>query len=373
MQNKNRFRGTNKISYQLNDSKQPIIQIENKKVENKRVEKEAVKTYYVTDVWRNRLCKKIFLDILGNTQFRRCKESKKQFITKLNSLVYDQKQGDNGIYDEIHEWFHEELLVNDSKLMGIWEDNHYFRMKDRATKIVVFINDFCKMNPNNSFYNSFYSQMRNDRKHGGGYDLKLPKNIEWMQSLKILDLGCAEGTITSCLGSLLNSPKENVHGCDIIDLDQEEQYNRQFTYNHIGDSDESLLPYESNSFDVIVALMSLHHIQNVELTLREINRVLKPGGLLIIREHDCVIRELRSVLDIVHAFYALVWSNPRELEDFSTYYSHYRRSVDWRNLITRTGFIECINTCRTERYPKYHKNKIINPLRYYYAVYRKLE
>lgn len=44
------------------------------------------------------------------------------------------------------------------------------------------------------------------------------------------------------------------------------------------------LDFSDNSFDLIVCFSVLHHIPNVGYVLSEINRVLSPGGILMIRE-----------------------------------------------------------------------------------------
>ena len=38
------------------------------------------------------------------------------------------------------------------------------------------------------------------------------------------------------------------------------------------------LPYEDVSFDVVIANMMLYHVPDIDLALREIRRVLRPGG-----------------------------------------------------------------------------------------------
>jgi ubiquinone/menaquinone biosynthesis C-methylase UbiE len=47
------------------------------------------------------------------------------------------------------------------------------------------------------------------------------------------------------------------------------------------------LPYEDGCFDTVCISNSLHHLVNIEKTLGEMQRVLKPGGLFIISEVFC--------------------------------------------------------------------------------------
>ena len=62
-------------------------------------------------------------------------------------------------------------------------------------------------------------------------------------------------------------------------------------------ADAESIPYPDNSFDVVVGHAILHHIPDVELALREVLRVLKPGGRFVFageptRAGDAVARRL---------------------------------------------------------------------------------
>jgi SAM-dependent methyltransferase len=70
---------------------------------------------------------------------------------------------------------------------------------------------------------------------------------------------------------------------------------------------DSRLPYPDGHFCAVTALMVLHHVPDADASVREIVRVLRPGGMLVLREHDCASPTLAAVIDTLHGFYAAVW------------------------------------------------------------------
>src|SRR5690606_8300024 len=129
-----------------------------------------------------------------------------------------------------------------------------------------------------------------------------------------------------------------VHGCDVENITEDNPYQDYFTFTHLADPKSYRLPYDDNSYEVVLALMSLHHIPNKTAMLDEIYRVLKPGGLFILREHHCISNGLSIVLDVVHGFYSMVWANPREMNNFDEYYAKYTHSVTLTKLLEQRNF-----------------------------------
>ena len=70
---------------------------------------------------------------------------------------------------------------------------------------------------------------------------------------------------------------------------------------------DARLPYPDGHFCAVTALMVLHHVPDADASVREIVRVLRPGGMLVLREHDCASPTLAAVIDTLHGFYAAVW------------------------------------------------------------------
>jgi ubiquinone/menaquinone biosynthesis C-methylase UbiE len=97
-----------------------------------------------------------------------------------------------------------------------------------------------------------------------------------------LDIGCFDGNITFAIGNYFNLQKSQINGVDIVEFNNR---NKNITFAKY---DGITLPYDDNSFDLITCLMTLHHIQNENLSkiMCEIYRVLKKNGIVIVREHN---------------------------------------------------------------------------------------
>lgn len=294
----------------------------------------------ICKIWKDKSLRKIFLDIIYNTQFRNCSYLKDDFFNVLHSLV-KKNFTDDLIYNYMFDWVHSSL--SQTSRDTILKENIPFRSINRADKI-------------KSLINKFYTKK---------------------DSLEILDVGCAEGSITIVIGQYLQLEPSKIHGCDIVDTNNNTK--KSFTFTHLSDNNTDnnnntgKLPYNNEQFDIVIALMSLHHMQHRDFVIEEIHRILKHDGLFIIREHNCINKGLALVLDVIHGFYSMVWANPREMNDFNThYFANYTKADTLTNIITTKGFIELYNN-RFNEYPRFYHSKIINPLNYYYAVYRKNE
>lgn len=98
-------------------------------------------------------------------------------------------------------------------------------------------------------------------------------------NFQILDLGAAEGL------ALLEMSRKLKHGFylgleydqSLIDIAPKMPAN---VVLRKGDANR-LIDIEDNSIDVVSALAILEHLGNIELAIKEIKRVLKPGGILI--------------------------------------------------------------------------------------------
>lgn len=125
--------------------------------------------------------------------------------------------------------------------------------------------------------------------------------------------------------------------------------------------------------------MVLHHIRHAPSVVAEVARVLQPGGLFLIREHDCAVRGLPVLLDIMHGLYALVWKRPSEWPLFlSEYQAFYRSKDEWDAVMRSAGLFRV----RGPSDKLFHEGSaslkqgadggpIYNAAAAYFAVYRK--
>jgi ubiquinone/menaquinone biosynthesis C-methylase UbiE len=101
---------------------------------------------------------------------------------------------------------------------------------------------------------------------------RLPKRNQ----LKILDLGCGTGMYFQTLANKSNI----VYGLDYSLASVERA--KEKGYVEVKQGDIQSLPYPDNSFDFVFCTEVLEHILEYDLALKEIFRVLRPNGVLLL-------------------------------------------------------------------------------------------
>ena len=90
------------------------------------------------------------------------------------------------------------------------------------------------------------------------------------------------------------------------------------------------LPFEDESFDMAVCVHTLEHIPDDRLALRELHRVLRPGGLAVVQVPPSNLAETREDPSV---------TDPQERERLFGQYDHVRLcGADYPDRMRETGF-----------------------------------
>jgi ubiquinone/menaquinone biosynthesis C-methylase UbiE len=272
-----------------------------------------------------------------NPQQRRYSE---KLISDLKKIVVSEQLFDNEVYNYIHQ----ELNTNYYPFYGF---------------------------PNNESIDRADSRIKTIQ--------KMLDSIRYKPEVYV-DYGCSEGCITSTMAEVLQLSKDNVYAFDI----KEPKNLKNIQFIQLS-KDNSNIPLESEKVDFITCLMVLHHIMEPINQIREFFRILKKGGILIIREHDIdssTDRDAHKFLDILHGLYSISWAKTGNQEDpnyLENNFANYHNREFWDNMIESNGFKRLQNTDLDYEYNiskvdrDYQSSKKIKNQYYaYWAIYQKI-
>lgn len=104
---------------------------------------------------------------------------------------------------------------------------------------------------------------------------------------RVLEVGCGQGVGIELLAA--HFPKAEITGVDVDPKMIRRAHRRLGTADdrvRIRLADLCGLPFEDASFDVVADFAVVHHIADWHSALREIARVLRPGGEFLFEDHD---------------------------------------------------------------------------------------
>jgi ubiquinone/menaquinone biosynthesis C-methylase UbiE len=178
-----------------------------------------------------------------------------------------------------------------------------------------------------------------------------------------LDYGGNDGSVASEFAKLSKLDKTQVYSADIESWLGNTKNNKyeNITYTLLNENQK--LPYPTNNFDSISCLQVLHHLEFINAHLNELYRVLKPGGILVIREHDCINESTQFLIDIEHMIHEYVEPDVPNTKILKTYSAFYKSFTELNKLLETIGFEFVLDD--------YDFNPKFNPTRYYFAIYKK--
>lgn len=99
---------------------------------------------------------------------------------------------------------------------------------------------------------------------------------------ELLDAGCGTGAMLGMFKQ--DFPDKNYTGIDLSEKMIETAKRKKLAGVNFVSGDCEDLPFAENSFDVVTCSMSFHHYPNPEKFFQSLQRVLRPGGRLILRD-----------------------------------------------------------------------------------------
>ncbi|MDE5780444.1 MAG: class I SAM-dependent methyltransferase [Lachnospiraceae bacterium] len=148
----------------------------------------------------------------------------------------------------------------------------------------------------NSFYSGdFYNKQTQDEQH-------LKRILEFLPfkaDMKILDLGTGSGYLSFPIAKKYSNI--SIIGLDIVEkaleanrtkAREENIRNISFiTYNGID------FPFADNEFDMVISRYALHHFPDIQKSISEVSRVIKPGGFLFISDPTPNVNDTSRFVD----------------------------------------------------------------------------
>jgi len=98
-----------------------------------------------------------------------------------------------------------------------------------------------------------------------------------LKSARLLDLGCRQGAMSAVFAT-------NVGDVTAMDVDQQATADGATRYAHLANlrfvvADGTCLPFQNESFDVVVCNHVYEHVSDADKLMAEIHRVLRAGGV----------------------------------------------------------------------------------------------
>lgn len=190
---------------------------------------------------------------------------------------------------------------------------------------------------------TFYKDINNQEDFNstaGRAESRIKNIATWLEPYKgkkYLDIGCSEAGITEAVADYLNiiDKPGYAYATDIALSKNLPKDNEIIFSTNTPDN----LDYPDKKFDLITAFMALHHFTHVPQMINEMYRVLKPKGILIIREHDSNDPAFAAFLDFVHLMYATILHNEDDPKCFLTQNeTFYNTREVWTDELKKYGF-----------------------------------
>ena len=163
--------------------------------------------------------------------------------------------------------------------------------------------------------------------HAAGEDLDALKIfVRGKNFARVLDLGCGGGHVSFAVAPDAGEVVAYDLSGAMLAAVAEEAGARGLTNIAVRQGKAEILPFEDGSFDFLATRYSAHHWLDVPQALREMRRVLKPGGAAMVM--DCVAPDNVLCDTFIQSIEML--RDPSHVRDYSV--------RQWQDMLTAAGF-----------------------------------
>lgn len=174
--------------------------------------------------------------------------------------------------------------------------------------------------------------------HASGRDLqRLAERLSALPQASVLDMGCGAGHASFAAAHQVKQVVAYDLSAQMLDVVAQAAKEKGLDNIATRQGYAESLPFEDGSFDVVISRYSAHHWHDVGRALREVNRVLKPGGVVIVMD---VMSPGHPVRDI--------WLQTVEALRDTSHVRNYS-SGEWLSLMNDANLIA--DTVLTDRLP----------------------
>lgn len=325
-----------------------------------------------------------FKYIDSNSNITTCqKKMLKYYFDNLNTLYTDRKSNIQ-IKTLIENCYKNNLVTKIAKIKNLFytffdkefTEILFNKISQESLTDLDFINFVLKNNPTHK--NNSNNKIKNICNHWTyiieciGLQLKkiiIEKKINInLGNIQYIDIGCGSGNKTLKFAQEFGIGYKNVYGADISNWGpyNQKEYKHKFNFVKIS-KDTGLIDIKTNSVDVATCILMLHHVNNLDNIIKEIKRILKPNGILILIEHNNYDDYDNMILDVLHMLYGYLYDkNNRYLSEPD--YALYFNSYIWDYIMNKHNFhLLQSNVLFTE---------LSNDIRYdnlFYSIYKNIK
>jgi ubiquinone/menaquinone biosynthesis C-methylase UbiE len=156
---------------------------------------------------------------------------------------------------------------------------------------------------------------------------------ELVEDKVVLDIGCGHG-------DLLEEAFKKAKDTYGIDPDIKAIERNKFI-KHLQVADAENLPFQDNFFDIVTMAWVVEHLEHPEVVLKEINRVLKPGGFVCFLTPNKLNYNVWIIRAIPHIFHDFLTRTLYGRQENDTFKVQYRMNTpkEVEMLMGKSGFV----------------------------------